>query len=122
MKERGPNKAVEETTKGSLEPASPEQTAADIPLDVGQFGPALEELLENYRSALRSIEQLRPVQRVAVEILRSGDPAHPRPAISERAGRALEAKATTSDPVARSPVRGGARSTPAWACHQSPSA
>jgi hypothetical protein len=70
VKERGPNKAVEETLKGSLEPASPEQTAADIPLDVGQFGPALEELLENYRSALRSIEQLRPVQRVAVEILR----------------------------------------------------
>ena len=70
MKERGPNKAVEETPKGGLEPASPEQTAADLPLDVGQFGPALEELLENYRSALRSIEKLRPVQRVAVEILR----------------------------------------------------
>ena len=45
MKERGPNKAVEETPKGGLEPASPEQTAADLPLDVGQFGPALEELL-----------------------------------------------------------------------------
>jgi hypothetical protein len=74
VRERGLHEAVEETpesaSKTSLGAASAEESAADLPLDIGKLRPALEQLLDSYRSALRCVEQLRPVLRIDVKIQR----------------------------------------------------